>query len=196
MKKRITNNIFTSLDLELNQNPITGPKIIQIGAVIGNIETGEILEKFSRFVNPNQELESFIIQLTKIRQADVDYGVTLLEAYRDLQFLHEKHQSFCNPITWGGGDSLELLNQLKGENSGFSVWCFGRRWIDCKTLYVSKRVADGNSPSGGLSRAMAHQKVIFKGCAHRADDDALNTFNMYRHMIQYFKEKTPYYGSI
>src|SRR5665213_3459183 len=102
--------IFTSLDLEMNQ---PSGKIIQIGAVTGNIYTGEILERLSVFVNPKEELAPFIIELTKIKQEDVDSGLTLEEGYRLLQEMHVSHSAFCNPITWGGGDSVELVEQLK-----------------------------------------------------------------------------------
>ena len=55
------NNIFTSLDLELNKDPTTGPKIIQIGAVVGDLVSGNIIEKFSVYVNPHQQLTPEII---------------------------------------------------------------------------------------------------------------------------------------
>src|ERR1700688_4220861 len=94
--------IFTSLDLEMNQ---PSQKIISIGATIGNIKTGEILDKLHVFVNPNEELNPFIVELTKIKQSDVDSAGTLEEAYLQLKEMHEKHKSFCNPIVWGGGVS-------------------------------------------------------------------------------------------
>ena len=95
--------IFTSLDLEMNNKE--GKKIIQIGAVVGNITTGEILETLSIIVNPKEQLTDFIIGLTGITQNDVDNGVTLEEAYLKLKEMHLRHKSFINCITWGGGDS-------------------------------------------------------------------------------------------
>lgn len=178
--------IFTSLDLELNQNP-EGAKIIQIGAVVGNIYTGEILERLSVFINPHEELLPFIIQLTKITQEDVDNGVTLEEAYGLLRDMHKRHSSFCNPITWGGGDSAELLAQLKKENPSFRDWCFGRRWIDTKTLYVTWRIANNKPPVGGLSKAMRNLGLQFKGHAHDATWDAENTFYTYVKLVKMMK---------
>ena len=180
--------IFTSLDLELNQAP-TGQKIIQIGAVVGNIRTGDILEKLSVFVNPHETLEPFIIQLTKITQEQVDGGVTLREAYAILKAMHEKHDSFVNPITWGGGDPIEILEELKKEDPTFHGWCFGRRWIDTKTLYISWRLANSLPPAGGLSRAMKNVGLAFRGHAHNATWDAENTFHMYRKMLSLFKNE-------
>jgi inhibitor of KinA sporulation pathway (predicted exonuclease) len=173
--------IFTSLDLEMNQ---PSGKIIQIGAVIGNIKTGEILSKLSVFINPKEELNPEIIKLTKIKQVQVDAGLTLEEGYQHLKRMHEEFKSFCNPITWGGGDSKELLDQLKLENPNFQGWCFGRRWIDTKTLFVSWRFANGEQIKGGLARSMSKVGLQFRGHAHDAAWDAENTFYMYCEMLK------------
>ena len=172
--------IFTSLDLEMNQPSGT---IISLGAVVGNIDTGEILEKLSVIVNPKEQLSEFIIGLTGITQDQVNNGVTLEEAYLTLKAMHQKYNSFRNPITWGGGDSKEILDQL-GMDQEDENWCFGRRWIDAKTLFVSWRFANGLSIQGGLKNACNKIGVKFQGPAHRADLDALNTFHAYRVMLQ------------
>jgi inhibitor of KinA sporulation pathway (predicted exonuclease) len=173
--------IFTSLDLEMNNKE--GKKIIQIGAVVGNITTGEILETLSIIVNPKEQLTDFIIGLTGITQNDVDNGVTLEEAYLKLKEMHLRHKSFINCITWGGGDSHELAEQLLKENPNFTGWYFGRRWIDAKTLFVSWRFANGQPIQGGLARSMTKVGLKFKGRKHNALDDATNTFHMYRAML-------------
>lgn len=190
--------IFTSIDLEMNQ---PSRKIIQVGAVVGNISTGEILERFSIFVNPKEKLSKSIIELTKITQKDVDNGVTLEEAYHQLRALHKKHGSFINPITWGGGDSQELLNQLikplthkilvwlRLKERIESGWCFGRRWVDVKTLFVSWRFANGQPIQGGLAKSMLKVGLRFNGQKHNARDDAENTFHMYRTMLSLNKLK-------
>lgn len=176
-------NIFTALDLELNQ---PSGRIIQIGAVVGNINTGEVLDKISIFVNPQEQLSEFIIGLTKIKQPMVDAGLSLPEAYLQLQAFHKKNGSFYNPITWGGGDTIELKAELQ-QSPNPPEWCFGRRWIDAKTLYVSWRLSNGKPPVGGLAKAMRNLGLQFKGCAHRADDDAENTFRIYAALLEFFK---------
>jgi inhibitor of KinA sporulation pathway (predicted exonuclease) len=115
--------LFTCFDIELNQAS-TGAKIIQIGAVVGNITTGEVIEKLSCIVNPNEILEPFIISLTKIKQEDVDNGTTLQEAYQQLKTLHLKYDSFCNPITWGQGDVQALIDELKVYDPTFKDHIF------------------------------------------------------------------------
>lgn len=178
--------VFTTLDLEMNQ---PSRKIIQIGACVGNIRTGQIYEKISLFVNPQETLQPFITDLTKITQEDVDNGYTLEEAYRKLQKMHENYGAFVNVITWGGGDSIELLTQLQQENSNFEGWCFGRRWIDTKTLYVSWRLANGKHVQGGLAKAMTKVDLRFEGQKHNATDDAVNTFRLYLKMLELLKYK-------
>lgn len=177
--------IFTSLDLEMNQ---PSRKIIQIGAVIGNIRTGDILERVSIFVNPQERINPGITELTKITQENVDGGDTLEQAYRKLQFAHRRHNAFVNCITWGGGDSQELLEQLQRENPAFEGWCFGRRWIDTKTLLISWRLANSKQVQGGLAKSMTKVGLAFKGQKHNALDDAENTFHMYRKMLTFLKE--------
>jgi len=176
--------IFTSLDLEMNQPSNT---IIQIGAVVGNIRTGEILEKLCINVHTDEILSPNVMKLTKIQQKDVNNGMELIDAYKELRRIHMEHRSFTNPITWGGGDSALLFKQLKSKYTDFDSWPFGKRWIDVKTIFVGWRIANGEPLQGGLSRSMAKVNVIFKGQAHNAGWDAENTFNMFRKMLEILK---------
>lgn len=164
-------------------------KIIQIGAVVGDVGTGEIVEELSIFVNPKECLSQYIIDLTGINQKDVDLGLPLLSAYEELKKIHSKYQSFINPICWGGGDSLELLNQIKLENPNFkdADWCFGRRWVDVKTVFISYRLGNKNKFQGGLAKSMTKLGLKFQGKKHNAKDDAKNTFLMYCELIKRFK---------
>lgn len=175
--------IFTSLDLEMNQ---PSGKIISIGAVVGNIVTGDILERANIFVNPKERINPGITELTKITQEDVNNGDTLQSAYNKLRFIHKRYGSMINPLVWGGGDSQELLSQLLVENPQFNKeneWCFGRRWIDVKTLFISWRLANGKQIQGGLAKSMTKLGLAFKGQKHNSLDDAENTFHMYRKLL-------------
>ncbi len=60
--------LLVSLDLELNQ---PSRRIIQIGAVIGNIRTGEFVSRFASKVSPDEELSPAIAKLAKIKQQEV-----------------------------------------------------------------------------------------------------------------------------
>ena len=179
--------IFTSLDLEMAQ---PSGRIIQLGMCVGNIRTGQIFDKISVFINPHEKLSQFIMDLTHITQEDVDSGVSLEEGYRKLQKMHEHYLAERNPLTWGGGDSSELIKQLKEENPNFEGWCFGRRWIDVKTLFISWRLANEKPIQGGLAKSMIKVGLNFQGAKHNATDDAINTFRMYCKMLEMLKDKS------
>lgn len=171
---KLTNYLF--LDLELNQPSNT---IIQIGYVIANIYEDIILERKCLNINSNETLNPYIIDLTGIKQEDVDKGMTLLEAFEILKTDHKKHNVFCNPVTWGGGDSVELMKQL--TTAGYTgEGIFGRRWIDVKTIWHFKRINEQVPLQGGLARSMTKVGLKFEGRKHNAMDDSLNTYKMFQ----------------
>jgi inhibitor of KinA sporulation pathway (predicted exonuclease) len=176
---------LTCIDLELNQ---PSGKIIQIGAVIGDTNTGDITHRLKVYVNPQEPLSQFIIDLTGITQSVIDKeGITLTEAYLQLKEFHLRHSTFMNPLTWGGGDSQEIFDQLPvGDRID---WPFGRRWIDAKTLYVSECIAKGLPVQGGLSKVMTKYNLKFQGKKHDALDDAENTFRLYKEMLVIIRYK-------
>lgn len=158
-------------------------KIIQIGAVIGDLSSGVVIDRFDRFITLEEPLNPAITKLTGIVSADLNRGISLPQAYGELSEFHRKYQPFCNPITWGGGDSAELRKQLDGA---YQSWIFGRRWIDAKTIYQSHCIARGKPLQGGLARVMTKYGLKFKGKKHNALDDAENTFLLYFEMLKMF----------
>lgn len=187
-----------SLDLELNQ---PSNKIIQIGACIGDIKTGEIVEKFDRLIKINEPLNPFITKLTGITEdALVTMGTSLNEAYVELLAMIKGHKlGMVNPITWGGGDSKLLMDQVmhhKHLRASWEVvttgvyntddtamnWPFGRRWLDIKTLFQFHQISRDQKVQAGLAKAMTKVGLKFQGTKHNALDDAVNTF----HLAHYF----------
>lgn len=167
-------------------------KIIQIGACVGDSDTGTIFETFSVFVNPEELLDQRIIDLTGITQNEVNAGVSLMDAYLMLKNFQEVHECSMNPVEWNGGDSQLLLKQLRDGYhlfEHFHDWCFGRRFLDAKTLYQAYRMANAKPVAGGLARAMTKFGLKFEGRRHDARDDAKNTFRIYCKLIEYFKEE-------
>jgi len=172
----LTSN-FLALDLEMNQ---PSGKIIQVGAVVGNLHTGEIFEELAVIINPDEPLSEFIVQLTGITDEQCAQGVSLVEAYEQLKALHKKYDCFCNPIVWGGGDSAELKRQLGGTVPG---WPFGHRWLDVKTIFQFHQFAQNAKPQAGLAKALTKVGLNFKGRKHDAMDDARNTFLLAHHFV-------------
>ena len=101
---------------------------------------------------------------------------------RELGELIKEHKVFVNPVTWGGGDSSELLAEFSKNHADFPH--FGRRWIDVKTWYTYLMLTKGKTPSGGLASAMGYFKLHFKGKAHRADVDAANTLALFFKLLE------------
>jgi len=177
----ITEQKFLSLDLELNQ---PSGKIIQVGVAIGSIHDrfeNYVVRKW--YIDPKEPISEFINDLTGITDADIR-----AEAYshehvaRELSELIKEHNCFVNPVTWGGGDSRELLDEFCANHVDFPH--FGRRWIDVKTWYTYLMLTRSKAPSGGLASAMGTFKLQFRGKAHRADIDAANTLAFFFTLLQ------------
>lgn len=171
--------LIIALDLEFNQ---PSQRIIQMGAVVGDLRTKAVLSRLSVYVNPQEPLNPEISRLCGIVPEALDVAGTLADAHEQLRawlapFDDERQ---LNPLTWGGGDSMALREQI---GLGDERWLFGRRWLDVKTVFTGVQHARGREAKGGLATSMKHLKLPFVGRAHDAADDAFNTFRMYCHLL-------------
>jgi inhibitor of KinA sporulation pathway (predicted exonuclease) len=186
MRHAQNHSTVISLDLELNhdQHGRTA-EVIQVGYVIGNIHTGDILVRKCRHVKNqhSRPIVPFIEKLTGITNADIADGSPLSEIYPEMVQHMRDHSTFINPVTWGGGDSQELREAIVAEDPEILAdrYAFGRRWIDAKSFYVTERLARGLNYQGGLKKACNNLGIQFVGPAHNALQDAENTFKVYRH---------------
>lgn len=178
-----------SIDLEMNQPSGT---IIQVGYVVGNVETGEILLEKRHYIHTKELLTEFITGLTGIKQHHVaeENSMSLMDSYKEIVEDMKKYECFRNPLTWGGGDSIELKQQLllEGHLKPEDDYVFGRRWLDCKTVYLSYAISNGLSMRGGLARTLLRFGLRFNGRKHDATDDAKNTFVLYRKLLEEMKK--------
>lgn len=162
---------FAVLDLEMAQ---PSGKIIQIGIVIGNIQTGVVAHRQNWIVDCGESISEYITGLTGISDETVALrGIPMAEAYEQLKMVHTHFDCFVNPIVWGGGDSGELLSQCEGKG-----WPFGHRFFDMKTLWQWKCMQEGKPIQGGLAKSMTKMGLQFQGRKHDAEDDAYNTFRV------------------
>lgn len=175
-----------ALDLELNQPSNT---IIQIGITIGNVYTGEVLEKKGWLICVAEEINPYITQLTTITQEMVDSGVFLDDAYREMTELYKKHNCTLNFVTWGGGDHKALRTQLfehydLNPSLGKVQWEYGHREFDVKTLFLALAMAGSKKVRSGLAKSMTRVGLAFEGTKHWAPDDAHNTFRLLVHLLR------------
>lgn len=178
---------FTCFDLEMNQ---PSGKIIQIGAVFGNLMTGKVYETLSLFINPGEPLSPEIQALTGISDENVSTGVSVIEGYEQLEALHQKYCSFTNPIVWGGGDSEHLRQQIEVSQPDYfskKLYCFRRRWLDIKSLFQLYCLANDLQMRSGLRNSMGKAGLDFGGQNHNASDDAMNTFLMAHKLVGLLK---------
>jgi len=179
----IDQNIM-SLDMEYNQ---PSQSIIQIGIAVGNLQTGVILESASYYIKVNEQISEFIVGLTGITDQHIEEeGISLEEAYQHICQLHTEYKCFRNCLTWGGGDSDDLRRALRLDNEKY---IFGRRWIDAKTCFVSRCFALGLKHQSGLGKSMQRMGLEFQGRKHDAKYDAINTFLLYRRLLEKFKDE-------
>ena len=188
--------VFVSLDLEMNQPSC---RIIQIGAVVGNVVTGEIFdEKFSMLVECGEPLctetdraenKCDIPKLTGITDEKIrERGVSLFEAYEKLKEYCSKYEAARTLITWGAGDVVALKCQLERDYPDTCDWSkhrfpFGFRVLDIKTLHQAWAVVNDVSIKAGLAKAMSKHSLLFRGRAHDAMWDAHNTFVIAHHLF-------------
>ena len=169
---------YVALDLEYNQPSGT---IIQVGVAIGSASQSQQDYVVRRWdLRVEEPISEFITQLTGITDEDCRAGVSLTQCAEELGSLLREHEVFVNPVTWGGGDSTDLLRAFAQVQVEFHH--FGRRWIDVKTwatLLSLARTPTAKVQHGGLSKAMARHKLQFVGKAHRADVDAFNTLRLF-----------------
>lgn len=171
-------------DLEMNQPTHS---IIQIGGVIGDIRTGNIIDSFDFKINCNETLNPEIIELTGLKQSDVDNGVDINLAIKEVEGKISLHKCCRSPVVWGNGD----LRHLKSQNKDVSSQIQGIfREIDIKTIHQMIMLSQGKSMRGGLEASLKHYGLKFDGQPHDALTDAKNTFKLAVHLHKELKHVT------
>lgn len=186
---------ITSIDLELNQ---PSNKIISIGVVIGDLETGKIIDEKQWFVKIDEPLciDPSICDIPKLtgitEELLAEKGIDLIDAYNQLVQFHDR-SDFMNPLTWGAGDSRALRSDLERLEHKFSggfhnpnklpVFCFGHRTFDCKQRFQEQCILESKSLQSGLKKALKRCGLSFQGRPHEALSDARNTFLLYYYLL-------------
>jgi inhibitor of KinA sporulation pathway (predicted exonuclease) len=151
---------------------------IEIGLVVIDLETLEIVDEFQRFIRPqiNPVLTDFCKRLTSIQQADVDSAATYVEVGQELRaFIN--HYPNAAWASWGDYDARQLERDagfaacpsLLAGLQHFNV----RKWH--KGLY-------DNQPKG-LMQTVEAMGLVWQGTYHRGIDDASNVASIVKEML-------------
>ena len=173
----LKNNVFVAFDIEttgLNNNPAMGKmdKIIELGAV--KLIGGEIVEKFSSFIECSERLSKEIIELTGIKDADL-VGAPAVE-----KVLADFFKFTDGAILVGHNINFDYrFVSYYGEQHGYM---FDRKQYD--TLTLAQQVLRGKLPNYKLNSVADYYGFTFNH--HRAFDDACVTAKVF---IELVKEK-------
>ncbi|KUP06087.1 sporulation inhibitor KapD [Bacillus coahuilensis m2-6] len=161
---------FSMPDRKMSQRGFF-PEIIEVGMVVE--EDGSIIESFSSYVQPRvfKTLTPRCKKFLKIKQEDVDGGISFIEFIHYLQKLNKKEKSI---ITWGNMDMKVLRENC--EKAGL-LFPFQGEFVDLSLEY--KRFF-GDRNQTGLWKAVEEYGKDGVGKHHKALDDAMTTYNIYK----------------
>ena len=158
---------YVVVDIETTgHSPAKGDRIIQLAIV--TIENGMITDTYTKFINPERKIPMFIQDLTGISDEDVA-GAKPFEAYADIIF--EKMQ---NAIFVAHNTNFDLpFLQKELQRSGLPKW----HGLTMDTVELS-RLLYPTAISYKLQDITADLGISL-GNAHRADDDAYATAELF-----------------
>ncbi|VEF10873.1 exonuclease [Pseudomonas fluorescens] len=151
---------------------------IEIGLVVIELETLEVVDEFQRFVQPqvNPILTDFCKKLTSIQQADVDNARTYVEVGQELGAFIARYPD-ASWASWGDYDARQLerdaaLAACPSLLAGLPHFN-ARKWH--KGLY--------DNQSKGLKQTVEAMGLAWQGTYHRGIDDARNVAAIVKEML-------------
>lgn len=165
---------FVCVDLETTGlNPKTD-RIIEIGMV--KVREGKIVDQFSSLINPRQQLEERIEQITGITQKELENQPLQTEILPQILEFLEEDVLLGHRVLF---DYSFLKRAFTNEKIPFE-----RKGID--TLKIARKVvADCESKS--LPKLCSHYGIEYH--PHRALSDALATVELYRKLSELYYEE-------
>ena len=183
--KKVEHMIRAAIDIEL-ERPCSDPnapdsviqkeKIIQIGCVIFCDVTHRILKEVCWNINIGVPISSYIKELTGITQEEIDSGVSLEFALKNLQKILVRKSASKRILTWGALDLVCIGEEAEREGL---EWRYKYSALNVKHLYQLSREFKGQSSRHGLKAAMELSGLKFEGSQHNALVDAKNTAKLF-----------------
>ncbi|RAL25837.1 3'-5' exonuclease [Thermoflavimicrobium daqui] len=168
----------TCYERKSEQPPHFISEIIEVGAVILDIERLKIVREYQRFVKPTRFpiLSGFCKQLTSISQEQVDQGQDLKTVCKELnQLQNETVSIFCS---WGYYDKKQFVHACTSSQVPYP---FQSDHFSLKhehaSFYQLRRPL-------GMKGALMHHDLPLDGTHHRGIDDARNIAKIAIRMIQ------------
>lgn len=153
-------------------------EIIEIGAVLVNTKSSDIVDEYKSIVRPtiHPVVSQFCRDLTGITQSELDESKIFKHVFLDfLCWLPAKDDWLL--VTWGSYDLIQLnIDCSRHGLSPFSP-------VNFLNLKKAFKEVSGLKKLVGLKKAMEISKGSFSGTHHRALDDAKNAANILFHIL-------------
>lgn len=161
-----------------NPPPNEKMEIIEIGAVLLDIETGIPHRKRSILIKPTRSRVSrFCTRLTTLTQSQVDVsGTTFAGGCAALEREFQSSQRLW--MSWGDFDQRIFAEQCADFNLRYP---FSDRYANIKNLFAGMML---NGRPVGMARALKMLDIPLEGTHHRGADDAWNIANLLGYMIK------------
>ncbi len=168
---------FVVLDLEMTGLNPKLDHIIEVGAL--RVRGGVCVEELSFFVNPKMQIPQKVMELTGIRQEEVDGGLSEEEAY-------QKTKEFL-------GDDILLGHHVIFDYSFLKQLAINRKdsfeKVGIDTLKIARRCLPGTQKK--TLEALCEYYQIERLHGHRAIYDCYNTKELYEKLFSEYHEKDP-----
>ncbi|MEW5506929.1 exonuclease domain-containing protein [Pseudomonas antarctica] len=151
---------------------------IEIGLVVIDLESLEIVDEFQRFVLPqiNPTLTDFCKKLTSIQQADVDGARTYQEVGEELRTFAGRYPNAAW-VSWGDYDARQL--ERDAGFAGCRSMLAGLPHFNAKKWHAGLY---DNRPKG-LKQTVESLNLVWQGTYHRGIDDARNVASIIKEML-------------
>ena len=151
---------------------------IEIGLVVIDLESLEIVDEFQRFVRPqiNPTLTDFCKKLTSIQQADVDGARTYQEVGEELRTFAGRYPNAAW-VSWGDYDARQL--ERDAGFAGCRSMLAGLPHFNAKKWHAGLY---DNRPKG-LKQTVESLNLVWQGTYHRGIDDARNVASIIKEML-------------
>lgn len=144
-------------------------EIIEIGAVIVDSLSFDLVDEFQTFVKPvrHPRLTPFCVELTSIRQIEVEVAPRFPQAIRTMnQWLRAyPHYLFGS---WGNYDRIQFERDCRYHRVEYP---FGKRHVNLKDAFARQNQL--RRPVG-MTTALRMTNIPLRGRHHRGIDDARN----------------------